>query len=52
METNKGMNLHDLSSNNAHVSNMIMNQFLKYYKSPYLITDVYKKFLEHGESFI
>jgi len=53
METNKGMNLHDdLSSNNAHVSNMIMNQFLKYYKSPYLITEVYKKFLENGESFI
>jgi len=53
METNKGMNLHDdLSSNNEHVSNMIMNQFLKYYKSPYLITDIYKKFLENGESFI
>ena len=53
METNKGMNLHDdLSSNNEHVSNMIMKQFLKYYKSPYLITDIYKKFLENGESFI
>ena len=53
METNKGMNIHDdLSSSNAHVSNMIMNQFLKYYKSPYLITDIYKKFLENGESFI
>ena len=53
METNKGMNIHDdLNSNNEHVSNVLMNQFLKYYKSPYLVTDVYKKFILEGKSFI
>ena len=53
METNKGMNIHDdLKSDNEHVSNQIMNQFLKYYKSPYLITNVYKNFIKEGKSFI
>ena len=53
METNKGMNIHDdLKSDNEHVSNQIMNQFLKYYKSPYLITDIYKNFIKEGKSFI
>ena len=53
METNKGMNIHDdLNSNNEHISNILMSQFLKYYKSPYLVTDVYKKFILEGKSFI
>ena len=53
METNKGMNIHDdLNSNNEHISNILMKQFLKYYKSPYLVTDVYKKFILEGKSFI
>lgn len=53
METNKGMNVHDdLSVNNEHISNILMTQFLKYYKSPYLVTDVYKKFILKGKSFI
>mgnify|MGYP001336860720 CR=1 FL=1 len=53
METNKGMNIHDdLNSGNEHVSSQIMTQFLKYYKSPYLITDIYKNFIREGESFI
>ena len=53
METNKGMNIHDdLNSNNEHISNILMKQFLKYYKSPYLVTDVYKKFIIEGKSFI
>ena len=53
METNKGMNIHDdLSSGNEHISNEIMNQFLKYYKSPYLVTDTYKKFITQGKNFI
>ena len=50
METNKGMNIHDdLNSNNEHISNILMKQFLKYYKSPYLVTDVYKKFILEGK---
>ena len=53
METNKGMNIHDdLSSGNEHISNEIMNQFLKYYKSPYLVTDTYKEFITQGKNFI
>ncbi len=53
METNKGMNIHDdLNSNNEHISNILMKQFLKYYKSPYLVTEVYKKFILDGKSFI
>ena len=53
METNKGMNIHDdLSSGNEHVSSQIMSQFLKYYKSPYLITEIYRKFIQEGKSFI
>ena len=53
METNKGMNIHDdLSSDNEHISSQIMNQFLKNYKSPYLITEIYKKFITEGKSFI
>ena len=53
METNKGMNIHDdLKSDNEHVSKQIMNQFLKYYKSPYLITNIYKSFIKNGKSFI
>ena len=53
METNKGMNIHDdLNSDNEHISNILMEQFLKYYKSPYLVTDVYKKFIVEGKSFI
>ena len=53
METNKGMNIHDdLKSGNEHISSQIMNQFLKYYKSPYLITDIYKNFIKEGKSFI
>ena len=53
METNKGMNIHDdLNSDNEHISNILMKQFLKYYKSPYLVTDVYKKFILEGKSFI
>ena len=53
METNKGMNIHDdLNSSNEHISNILMKQFLKYYKSPYLVTDVYKKFILEGKSFI
>ena len=53
METNKGMNIHDdLSSNNEHISNILMKQFLKYYKSPYLVTDIYKEFILRGKSFI
>jgi len=53
METNKGMNIHDdLSSGNEHISNEIMNQFLKYYKSPYLVTDTYKEFITEGKNFI
>jgi len=53
METNKGMNIHDdLSSGNEHISNQIMNQFLKNYKSPYLVTDTYKSFITEGKSFI
>ncbi len=53
METNKGMNIHDdLNSSNEHISNILMKQFLKYYKSPYLVTDVYKKFIIEGKSFI
>lgn len=53
METNKGMNIHDdLNSQNEHISNILMSQFLKHYKSPYLVTDVYKKFILEGESFI
>ena len=53
METNKGMNIHDdLNSNNEHISYFLMKQFLKYYKSTYLVTDVYKKFILEGKSFI
>ena len=53
MEINKGMNIHDaLSSGNEHISNEIMNQFLKYYKSPYLVTDTYKEFITQGKNFI
>ena len=53
METNKGMNIHDdLNSNNEHISNILMKQFLKYYKSPYLVTEVYKKLILDGKSFI
>ncbi len=53
METNKGMNIHDnLSSGNEHISSQIMSQFLKYYKSPYLITDIYKNFIREGKSFV
>ena len=53
METNKGMNIHDdLSSNNEHISTFLMTQFLKYYKSPYLVTDIYKEFILRGKSFI
>ena len=53
METNKGMNIHDdLSSGNEHVSNEITNKFLRYYKSPYLVTETYKKFITQGKSFI
>lgn len=53
METNKGMNIHDdLSSGNEHISKEITNQFLKSYKSPYLITETYKRFITHGKSFI
>ena len=50
METNKGMNIHDdLNSQNEHISNILMSQFLKHYKSPYLVTDVYKKFILEGK---
>ena len=53
METNKGMNIHDnLSQENEHISSQIMSQFLKHYKSPYLITDIYKNFIREGKSFI
>ena len=53
METNKGMNIHDdLSSGNEHVSNEITNKFLRYYKSPYLVTETYKNFIIQGKSFI
>ena len=53
METNKGMNIHDdLSSGNEHVSNEITNKFLRYYKSPYLVTETYKNFITQGKSFI
>tara|TARA_B100000902_G_scaffold322552_1_gene315911 strand:- start:429 stop:887 length:459 start_codon:yes stop_codon:yes gene_type:complete len=53
LETNKGMNIQDdLNSDNEHISNQIMNQFLKNYKSPYLITEIYKKFIVEGKSFI
>ena len=53
METNKGMNIHDdLNSNNEHISNILMRQFLKYYKSPYLVTDVYKKFILEGNAIV
>ena len=53
METNKGMNIHDdFNSGNEHVSNEITYKFLKYYKSPYLVTETYKNFITHGKSFI
>lgn len=53
METNKGMNIHDdLCSDNEHISSQIMSQFLKHYKSPYLITEIYKNFITEGKSFI
>ena len=53
METNKGMNIHDdLSSGNEHISNEITNKFLRYYKSPYLVTETYKNFITQGKSFI
>ena len=53
METNKGMNIHDdLNTSNEHISHILMSEFLKYYKSPYLVTDVYKKFILEGKSFI
>ena len=53
METNKGMNIHDdLSSGNEHVSNEITDKFLRYYKSPYLVTETYKDFITQGKSFI
>ena len=53
METNKGMNIHDdLSSGNEHISNEITNKFLRYYKSPYLVTETYKNFIIQGKSFI
>ena len=29
-----------------------LDEFLKYYKSPYLVTDIYKKFILEGKSFI
>jgi len=49
----RGINIHDdLSSGNEHISNEIMNQFLKYYKSPYLVTDTYKEFITQGKNFI
>ena len=53
LETNKGMNIQDdLNSDNEHISSQIMNQFLKNYKSPYLITEIYKEFILEGKSFI
>ena len=53
METNKGMNIHDdLNTSNEHISHILMSEFLKYYKSPYLVTDVYKEFILEGKSFI
>jgi hypothetical protein len=53
METNKGMNIHDdMNSGNELVSNQIVKQFLKLYKSPYLVTDTYKRFITNGQSFI
>jgi hypothetical protein len=53
METNKGMNIHDdMNSGNELISNQIVKQFLKLYKSPYLVTDIYKKFISTGKSFI
>lgn len=53
METNKGMNIHDdMNSGNELISNQIVKQFLKLYKSPYLVTDIYKKFITTGKSFI
>ena len=53
METNKGMNIHDdFNIENEHLITHIMNQFLKYYKSPYLITETYISFIKEGQSFI
>mgnify|MGYP001590382993 FL=1 len=53
METNKGMNIHDdLCSGNEHMSGQIMKQFLDCYKSPYLITEIYKSFIQDGKSII
>ena len=53
METNKGMNIHYyLNTSNEHISHILMSEFLKYYKSPYLVTDVYKEFILEGKSFI
>ena len=53
METNKGMNIHDdMNSGNELISNQIVKQFMKLYKSPYLVTDIYKKFISTGKSFI
>ena len=47
------MNIHDdLNTSNEHISHILMSEFLKYYKSPYLVTDVYKEFILEGKSFI
>ncbi len=53
METNKGMNIHDdLCEDNVTISAYTSSLFIKEYKSPYLVSDIYKDFLKKGSSFI
>tara|TARA_Y100000996_G_scaffold371116_1_gene319178 strand:- start:3970 stop:4404 length:435 start_codon:yes stop_codon:yes gene_type:complete len=46
MVTNKGMVVNDDTADNSmNLSKSLKEQFLLNYKSPYLVTDTYKKFL-------
>ncbi len=48
METNKGINIHDSNSKpSTYLTKALKEEFLKKYKSPYLITDSYKEFLSN-----
>tara|TARA_Y100000590_G_scaffold423239_1_gene528910 strand:+ start:95466 stop:95900 length:435 start_codon:yes stop_codon:yes gene_type:complete len=48
METNKGINIHNSNFvDSKDLTKFLKEQFLKKYKSPYLITNSYKEFLSN-----
>lgn len=49
MVTNKGMIVNDDAViEDITLSRILKDKFLENYKSPYLVTDVYMKFIENG----